>query len=834
MPDPVSSGEKKEGLQRRTGDGVPLIGGWAGGDRDRAVPSRPVPSRPVPSRPVPSRAIPVLTPGPEGNPANPTHPTSSISRLPGFPASRLPTPRRTGAGCGPRRAQGRAPSRRRGLRRGKMSSMLERKVEQVLALETDSPAMLEALDAVSNFYEVGKDGLGAADSGGGDDGGAKLSLAGQSGSARKTLRSELSKQNYLLACQFLQGLDRLRERVEEAHDALATLEEKNRSIAERIASAGGSMAQFLERAESLEQQNDELNAQADRVESFLTHYQLNSEEIKALHEDPIERAAGEPFFGALERLDEIRAETKQLVGSRHQGTGFELLDALSAHQERAFARLYEWVQHQVGQLGDEGAEADPVLQRAVRTLHQNPTFYAHCQEMIVSVRRMTLIKHFVSALSATDDGDVARKVRPLDLHANDPVRYASDMMAWVHQTVVTERELVRSLFDQERGEGGGGGGGAGESKGASGAEEPEEPAEPAETAMSHRDVLKEVLEGLGEPLQMRVGQVLDGARGNIVHAFQLSGLLTFYNATLRELLSETSALCAAVSSCRTEIYGAFLNLLEEHGARVRRALEGSLAGLGGLQGGEADVAGLAVGGAFDAELQPSASLRDAFHTLARILEASRSALTPPNEPEADREPFLEAFLRPLLDVADGTLRGAVSCDAAIFLMNGAFEAKAVLAPYEEDGAGEGAFASETPPAKRWASEMQARIDGLREVLASLHSKKVLESTSLASLLSARDAAVAQGGRLAEHPALSAASVEAVLKTFNNALFTLFVPDFERIRDPDEKAKVREDTMGAVAAAYEDVWNTLRDPSNGFAASDALVHTPEQVRMLLDI
>lgn len=36
--------------------------------------------------------------------------------------------------------------------------------------------------------------------------------------------------------------------------------------------------------------------------------------------------------------------------------------------------------------------------------------------------------------------------RPIELHAHDPLRYIGDMLAWVHQAIAAERELLESLF----------------------------------------------------------------------------------------------------------------------------------------------------------------------------------------------------------------------------------------------------------------------------------------------------------------------------------------------------------------------------------------------------
>ena len=39
--------------------------------------------------------------------------------------------------------------------------------------------------------------------------------------------------------------------------------------------------------------------------------------------------------------------------------------------------------------------------------------------------------------------------RPIEMHAHDPRRYLGDMLAWVHQSLASERELLQGLFGDD-------------------------------------------------------------------------------------------------------------------------------------------------------------------------------------------------------------------------------------------------------------------------------------------------------------------------------------------------------------------------------------------------
>ena len=54
-----------------------------------------------------------------------------------------------------------------------------------------------------------------------------------------------------------------------------------------------------------------------------------------------------------------------------------------------------------------------------------------------------LVRRFINALTK---GGPNGFPRPIEVHAHDPLRYLGDMLAWVHQAVASEREIVMGLF----------------------------------------------------------------------------------------------------------------------------------------------------------------------------------------------------------------------------------------------------------------------------------------------------------------------------------------------------------------------------------------------------
>lgn len=60
-----------------------------------------------------------------------------------------------------------------------------------------------------------------------------------------------------------------------------------------------------------------------------------------------------------------------------------------------------------------------------------------------SCRRANLVGLFIDALTKGGPGGA---LKPIEMHANDPKRYVGDMLAWLHQTIPSERESLIALL----------------------------------------------------------------------------------------------------------------------------------------------------------------------------------------------------------------------------------------------------------------------------------------------------------------------------------------------------------------------------------------------------
>jgi hypothetical protein len=64
-------------------------------------------------------------------------------------------------------------------------------------------------------------------------------------------------------------------------------------------------------------------------------------------------------------------------------------------------------------------------------------------EEISNIRQKALLKAFHSALSI---GGPNGFPKPIEFHAHDTIRYSGDILAWIHQSCMAEREMLESVF----------------------------------------------------------------------------------------------------------------------------------------------------------------------------------------------------------------------------------------------------------------------------------------------------------------------------------------------------------------------------------------------------
>lgn len=113
---------------------------------------------------------------------------------------------------------------------------------------------------------------------------------------------------------------------------------------------------------------------------------------------------------------------------------------MNRHLDFAFQKLFNWTVNIFKSLKIDALEIDPTTRKAIRILAERPTLFKKCLDTFSEMRRKLILKDFMTALTSGDGS------RPIDVQAHDPLRYLGDILAWTHQAVAGEKEILAMFF----------------------------------------------------------------------------------------------------------------------------------------------------------------------------------------------------------------------------------------------------------------------------------------------------------------------------------------------------------------------------------------------------
>lgn len=677
---------------------------------------------------------------------------------------------------------------------------LARKIKKVLDTKTESQEVLGSLSTLSSFYED------------------------NSTASRRKLRGTIEQQALGNNVKFLQAAEEVIKALNTVQSDLDSLSSACGRIGSGLSASKAATADMLEEVEKLQRALENTQVRSGLVGRFLEQYQLTEDEVEALNSETIDLR----FFGALERVRRIHTNCRGLLRTHHQRAGLELMDAMWQHQEHAYDRLCRWVQRQCRQLlesyGD--AEVDPLLQRAVAALKERPVLYQYCTEEVITARHNAVLSSFIVALTKGGPGGFPR---PMEMHAHDARRYVADMLAWVHQALASERELLVTLFGEDEPAAAGVGPEAGEA-----ASQPDKDAAAAadeyggEEVRSLSELLDMVFESVCKPLEMRIDSVLNSLPPPLV-CFQISQLLSFYTGTIQGMVGPHAQLVSTMRGSNDRTRRIFGDQLRVRGDKLLRYPPPPPRDLGPPpQVSEA--------------LQQLSELMDAFESSYDASSAASQEPTPPGQPisgaEADFAPVLALVLDPLVEACERSSEALVADSPArvdeglhldpaaprVYLINCLTAVEAVLAGRR--------------CADNRARKLAAAVEGHVAALVGLEAGRLMGACGLAEVLERvrLHQSAQQPGPMANDDALALPrAVDALNRFFAQLSDPAALPEFERLQVPRVRAVAVTRVVGQLVEGYEAVHTALQDPANGYDSAEvaaAVNHSPRDVRVLL--
>lgn len=259
------------------------------------------------------------------------------------------------------------------------------------------------------------------------------------------------------------------------------------------------------------------------------------------------------LFDVMDRLHVIRDESLLVDAASadvRSTAGDDIRRAASGHLDAAYRRLERWCALELRQQPQEGTAAGALLREALARLAAREDLFRGVLRVFSDMRAEQLPQMFLRALKSGAGG-----ARPIEVHAHDAPRYVADMLAWVHQALAGERELLMSMLgrlgvEERRRIGERHVGAPGDAHGA-----------------LVSDILGRNIAGCSHALRVRVAHTLELAQDSVT-ALRLAHIVKFYHATMAHTLGERAALSAVLAELCDAAHGTFVAALERHVASV--------------------------------------------------------------------------------------------------------------------------------------------------------------------------------------------------------------------------------------------------------------------------
>jgi conserved oligomeric Golgi complex subunit 6 len=677
---------------------------------------------------------------------------------------------------------------------------------------SESPALLAALRAVSEFYTQ------------------------NTASARRSLRPQLEDLAIETSEAVLAAFAPAQEGLSAVLAQVTSMQADIAALSGRLAAARIGASDVVSETGSLRNQLRTAHLKEVACTAFVARFNLRPDERDALAGEEVNKQ----FLAALSRLERIHEESRALLRSKYQRAGLEALEFAATTREEAYEKVFRFVQARCGTIdvdAEEQEEEAALLRSAIRALRSRPMLLRYCAEEVGSARRASLVGKFITALTKGGPGGLPR---PIEMHAHDPMRYTNDMLAWIHQSLASEKELTYRLFAADS-----------MPKGyLSGRKDvPSIPSTTDERVREHNDelalkVLNTVFDALCRPFRIRFEQALE-QQLPVVVLYRLASLLEFYAGMMSDLLGPVAALPEMLMECNSIAMYSFFSAWKSKMESFR------LSGAGPSE-----------------DLTPPPAVQQSMTRLDEIMATLDGSLAPKSAQQGQIAAILEVILNPLLSLCDSmAAKAATSLDAHVLLANCIDAMRLPLAAYS--------FAAER------VEQLALSADNHIDMYIELASEAVLRRCGLADrvriLEEAREARArrvagaigvveedevrpvvtregeAGDGReigssverpLARRPGMDIESLSICIKNFYALLFggsgigsadALLPPSVNKITNVRARNRAKNSIAEMLAHAHEDIIAAVMDPENEYgehAAASIGLRDAAKVTVLL--
>jgi len=562
------------------------------------------------------------------------------------------------------------------------------------------------------------------------------------------------------------------------------------------------MKHIIEQTNILNKEKKQLEIKKNISEEFLSKFTLTEKEIQCLTvRGPLQK----PFFDAMLHLQKIINDCEYLLISNNQKAGLEIMEKMTAYQEKAFDNLFHWAQAETRIMTKENPEITSLFRDALVILRQRQVLFQLCMDEIAQIRREAIVKSFIDALTVGGPEGIPR---PIEFFAHDPLRYVGDMLAWIHQTLASEREMLQSLFDVrgkkfENGET--------LTTSAPGTENDQDFYDDAEKIFSIVpdnktiiELLNKILEGACRPLQVRIEQIFKTSNIGVVEIYRIYSLLQFYHNTIESVIGSEAYINVTLQSLIERALEIFYNNLRIQGEQLLEYNE-----------------------PISEDLQPSSVLKEGIMQLKDIMASYDTSLVSNNDKEAGFAEILSLLIDPIMQFVGLSSTNLNKYDSAIYMINSLTLLQNTLNQYSFT--------------KKSAEKLNDEIGVYIDILIHEEYINILNQSGIEFIIHAAQTAIHDNKPLQSLQGMEIKNINEAMRKFDEFLCSVNLDLSKNLMALSQShlaIEIGHKGITQFLKNYEELYNSLMDPANGYVnttgGGETLVnlHTVAELKTLL--
>lgn len=584
--------------------------------------------------------------------------------------------------------------------------------------------------------------------------------------SRRNLRGDIEKRSLAINESFEGAFRDVKQQLDAVH---ADIEQMSRCCTEmtsRLKSARDQTSDLISKTTTLQAESQRIQMKETVADAFISRFQLKADEVQALkgtRNGPI----SETFFEALSRVKEIHKDCKLLLRTKQQTAGLQIMEAMALHLESSYEKLYRWSQDECRGLTGDLPDISNKLSRAMAALQDRPVLFKYTLDEYGTARRTAVVRCFIDALTRGGPGGTPR---PIELHSHDPVRYVGDMLAWLHQAIASEKELLHSLLRNSS----------------------------STDDNIQKEILSHITEGVCRPFKVRVEQVIVSEPGAVM-LFSLANILKFYGTTIGSLIDEDASVTVTILDMNALALKMFYNSLNCHASKLLEKIELP-----------------------PPDLSPTESLRETMSLLRDVLTCHDASVIPLDARQADYSRIISCLVDPLIQMCSMSASHLNASDMAAYMINCIHQIQSTLAVYE--------FTDKH--IEMLAGQTEAHLDTLISEQASFILARSGVGNLYTVYQENRGQRVALSSLHGMDPQ-SVKDAMAKFDKYLSCPDSLVMPQCNLLRTTRLRDTVHKRAVDAVCATYKTLYDAIVNDSNKYPDVKTLVpRTPDQVTSLL--